>query len=334
MTGGINNNLKATLAYQIAAKLDAQDENSGDGKINGSIWNNFAEEYGGKKIEESISLKQAMNSITTYLVRQAKTLGTSVDELAKEWLGKVSSNQTEETTDSSGAKATSETAQSDPTPPKRAFFYELPKDIIFPSATNIPEGDSNPPIMSDPKMKGEPNSEVKQKDGTTYCYNSDGQLSLIKDSNGNKTQEYNYNEDGNIFNYSRYEYDSRGNNTRTVVYNSNGSVDYYNDKEYNFDNKETSNIRRSSDGSVLDNLNNAKTEYNDAGKMSRVIYYGVDGKQNGYFDYEYDANGNNTREIVRNADGTVNYYTVYEYDEDGNETKSTMYNADGIIQDD
>lgn len=93
MTDGISNNLKSTLAYQIAAKLDAQDGNA-NGEISASIWNKFVEDKGGKQIKESISLKSAMNSITTYLVRQAKSAGQTVDTLAQDWLGKVNSSET------------------------------------------------------------------------------------------------------------------------------------------------------------------------------------------------------------------------------------------------
>lgn len=68
------------------AKLDAADGKK-DGKINASIWNEFVADKGGKTIKESIDVVAAMNSITTYAVKNAATAGKAVNDLAKEWLG-------------------------------------------------------------------------------------------------------------------------------------------------------------------------------------------------------------------------------------------------------
>ena len=76
--------LNSTLAGFIAQKLDAKDGK--DGKISASVWNEFAAQYGGKSIKESISVADAMNSITTYAIRESKKAGKSTNELATEWL--------------------------------------------------------------------------------------------------------------------------------------------------------------------------------------------------------------------------------------------------------
>ena len=65
MTDGINDKLKATLAYQIAAKLDAKD-GTVDNKIQKTIWDDFIKDKGGKTVEEFIDIESAMKSITTY----------------------------------------------------------------------------------------------------------------------------------------------------------------------------------------------------------------------------------------------------------------------------
>ena len=82
------NLLDTTLAGMIAKVLDSKDAQDGICK---SIWDSFVGDKGGKTINSRISAENAMNSITTYLVRQAKTLGTSVNELAKEWLAAAKS---------------------------------------------------------------------------------------------------------------------------------------------------------------------------------------------------------------------------------------------------
>lgn len=64
--------IKHTLAGQIVQQLNKND-NEDDKKIEASIWNKFVGELGaGKTIQESISLDDAVNSVTTYLVRLAR----------------------------------------------------------------------------------------------------------------------------------------------------------------------------------------------------------------------------------------------------------------------
>lgn len=76
-------------ALSIAKNLDKKDGVE-DGKINGSIWNQFVEDKGGNKISENgfISLENARRSITTYLMRNSQKLGQTVKNLADNWLSK------------------------------------------------------------------------------------------------------------------------------------------------------------------------------------------------------------------------------------------------------
>ena len=81
----ININIYARL---IAQKLDSQDSNAGDNKIEASIWNKFVADKGGKTINNNITMENAVKSITAYLINNAKSLGKSLDALASEWLGR------------------------------------------------------------------------------------------------------------------------------------------------------------------------------------------------------------------------------------------------------
>ena len=75
-----------TLAGKLARKLDAMDSNPNDGQIEASVWNEFVSDKGGKTIRESIDIGLAMNSITTYCVREgAKDGGKTGNEKAQEW---------------------------------------------------------------------------------------------------------------------------------------------------------------------------------------------------------------------------------------------------------
>ena len=326
MTDGISNNLKSTLAYQIAAKLDAQD--GADGQISKSIWDGFVADKGGKTIDESIDLKSAMNSITTYLVRQAKSAGQTVDTLAKDWLGKVNSS---ETPASGETKKSGGTQQAATAPPTKAPISDVPQKKTFPPAENIPEKDPNPPQISEPNMKGKPDSVVKQKDGTTYYYISDGRLDHIENSEGNWIQDFGYNDDGSIEYYARYEYDANGNNTRTIYYTPNVLVSHYCDKTYNSNNQETSSIRRTQDGRV-EGSDIYEVEYNADGKETRTVYYNSDGSVKNYEDYEYGANGKKTRAVRCDASGNVKEYTVYEYGTNGKKTRAVRCDASGNVK--
>ena len=78
--------LKKTIAGQIAQKLDAQDGKI-DGKIKASIWNDFAKSVGGKEIKNEISIENAIGSITLYAQREAakSVEGQSATQVAKNW---------------------------------------------------------------------------------------------------------------------------------------------------------------------------------------------------------------------------------------------------------
>lgn len=89
-------NLNASQAYKIAENLDAQDGNK-DGKINASIWNNFVEGKEGKEIKYSITLTDAVRSISTYLKKMASSTGKTIEQLATEW--KKPSQNTQQTSD-------------------------------------------------------------------------------------------------------------------------------------------------------------------------------------------------------------------------------------------
>ena len=77
-------NLNGTLAGSIAKKMDAED-GSVDGFIDSSVWNKYAGEHGGKDVKNKISTVNAMNSITTYIVRETANLKVAIKtEIQKE----------------------------------------------------------------------------------------------------------------------------------------------------------------------------------------------------------------------------------------------------------
>lgn len=75
---------KANLAKNISNVLDVSDGKK-DKKISASVWNEFVKDKGGKTIKYSISLENAMKSISVYLERESKRTGKSKEDLAVKW---------------------------------------------------------------------------------------------------------------------------------------------------------------------------------------------------------------------------------------------------------
>lgn len=88
----INPKINSTQAGQIAKQLDKKDGKE-DGKIAASIWNEFVADKGGKQIKYSITLENAMKSISTYLHKNANKAGQTVKDLADSWLKKNDSSE-------------------------------------------------------------------------------------------------------------------------------------------------------------------------------------------------------------------------------------------------
>ena len=184
--------IKHTLAGQIVQQLNKKD-NKDDGKIEASIWNKFVDELGtGSSINESISLNDAVNSVTTYLVRLARQSNERVDELAAKWLNKLSKSKETE----------------DKEAPKENAVSQVSTDNVEETVTN---NDPEPAVKPRPEEQATstPPVKIEHKTGPTPEENPDydkiarGQTELlreqtIKNLNGksahniidNKKQEY------------------------------------------------------------------------------------------------------------------------------------------------
>lgn len=149
----INPLIKTTLAGQIAQQLDANDGQV-DGKISASIWDAFVVGKGGKTINDSITIEQAMNSIITYAIRN-QTANKSVDATATEWLNAAKS--------------------ATPTPTPTEVISETPTasttvSVVAPAAKgNIPPAqDPNPPAMQSNNIPSKYDNDIFSK---SHIYN-------------------------------------------------------------------------------------------------------------------------------------------------------------------
>ncbi len=204
--------IKHTLAGQIVQQLNKKDSKD-DEKIEASIWNKFVGELGaGKTIQKSISLDDAVNSVTTYLVRLARQSKVSVDELAAKWLNKLSKSKETEDKEAPNENAVSQVSTENA---EETVTNNDPKPAVKPQQEE--QATSTPPV------------KIDYKTGPTLEENPDydkiarGQTELlreqtIKNLNGksahniidNKKQEYYIYKD-NEGNKQRCTIDEQGN---------------------------------------------------------------------------------------------------------------------------
>ena len=204
--------IKHTLAGQIVQQLN-KNNNKDDEKIEASIWNKFVQELGtGSSINESISLKDAVNSVTTYLVRLARQSKESVDELAKKWLKTLSKPKETEDKEAPNENAVSQVSTENA---EETVTNNDPKPAVKPQPEE--QATSTPPVKIDYKTGPTP------EENPDYDKIARGQTELlreqtIKNLNGksahniidNKKQEYYIYKD-NEGNKQRCTIDEQGN---------------------------------------------------------------------------------------------------------------------------
>lgn len=137
---GIDKTNLRSMATDIAKQLDQKDNNKGDGKIEASIWNEFVADKDGRQIKNSITLENAIKSITTYLARNAAKTGEAFGDIADKWFN-ASTEDVEETAPTKETVPTEATKHVDKTatnPVKQAPTSEIPpQKFAFPDG--IPE---------------------------------------------------------------------------------------------------------------------------------------------------------------------------------------------------
>ena len=336
----INPLVNSTLAGRIAKELDKKDGKE-DGKISASVWNEFVADKGGKQIKYSITVENAMNSITTYAVRNQSN-EVPVDDLAEKWFNK----EVEFNKNNPPAPPVVETAPAEVAVP----IVENATDVARPEhdPNGPPVNDPNPPVgmgvripESTPPMPIDlyppreefpnpalANKKVELPNGGFVEYDGDGFSRGEYDENGNHTRSIDRTDDGGIIYYRDYEYDENGNCTRKVCRNPDGSIEYYTDFEDDENGNNTRAVVRNPDGSI-DTI--VDREYDENGNRTREVRRNPDGSIDHYYDFEYDENGNETRHVYRNPDGSIEYYKDSEYDENGNKTRHVYRNPDGSI---
>ena len=338
--------LKGTSAGQMALRLDAMDGKV-DGKIDAKTWNVFVKGKGGKNIEKSIDVNNAMNSITTYALKNSKTSNIGVNDLMNKWFGDIASTeQMDKLKDIAKFRL-------DPKDIKAGMF-QLPSETMdmppvdaasisgLVKQTEIKPLDSSGVQLNHFAQKSEDNKyddivrAALDWEGRYFKPNTEGSMSAVKDplpperDTMPPTRDTQPPADAKqgVFPLS----DIRDENDRVICdiyYNSdNGSVENYMRYEYDGDSKQpVKSIKYDSDGNVL---SYSIHEYRK-GKETKEICYKPNGDVDWYNVSGYDDKENKTIGIRYEPDGNFKSYTCWQYDESGNVISESKFDSEGQL---
>ena len=197
----VNPLLNTTAAGKLAQQLDAADGET-DGKISESIWNEFVKDKGGKTVDEFISTEDAMNSITTYVIKEAKNKNKNATELAQEWTNAApaSNNSSEGSNGAAKTAASKKKKQTGKTVTKPTEGPASRKSTITVSDNGLNMG-SGMPVDKDGNELKDANGKRNFKDPK---FKEGG--SIMKYTHGDKTmfQQTNREKSGSLYSLVKF----------------------------------------------------------------------------------------------------------------------------------
>jgi len=340
MAQNVQKLLNSTLAGKMARQLDAKDGT--DNKISASIWNDFVARIGtGKTINDSISVVQAMNSITTYCCKLGAADGKSGTQKAQEWCNEhtdlfiqsepaVEKQQEVNNNGNIPSDNKSNPSEEEPplpdgvTEPPRTMTEILPQGVQLPKVTMPPQMTNKSVLRSYEQFRDENHAgQVIELGGRKYKLDDLGRIESEFGTNNKEIRSINYKDSENgstkVYGIVDYRYDKDGeNNTRRIWYKADGSLVDFKDIEY--ENGEiTRAILYDADGSIRSFYDR---EYKD-GKVTREIDYNKDGSVKEFWDVEYYDDGGK-RYIQRNSNGDLMSFFWYQ-DKDGGTVLNVKY---------
>lgn len=349
----LNRLLNSTSAGAIAKALDAKD-GTVDNQISGSVWNDFVEGKGGKQIGEngSISVFNAMNSITTYAVRNGQAQGTSANEVANEWLTQnqapAPAGGSQNPSQAGGAQAPAESAS--------ASSADEADNQPADDQTNAKEAKANEMSLRPTNNKNFYYSESEKEhykwDAKKQTFIKYPDIAYVA-ADGSYRREYknadgsrrriNHNKDG----YPT-EMSARDNNGRIYIkrdyaakklglretFATKSSGIYYDEKtkgHYKWDNDKHvfiymgKNVKYvSPDGTPLNYVPEAKPiSHKYTGKVTGIIEKHTDKE------FTYDTNGNKTKEVYKDKKGSKTRTIERTYDAKGHVTSLVKRHSNG-----
>ena len=118
-----------------------------------------------------------------------------------------------------------------------------------------------------------------------------------------------YTPEGNLNDYSTYEYDDQGRVTRENIFDANDSLISYKIEEYDSRGDNTKESHYNAEGNLM---SYTATEFNEQHLWIKSSTYSEDGAIMWYSTAEYDESGKMVRFTNYNADGTISNSVLYE----------------------
>ena len=151
--------------------------------------------------------------------------------------------------------------------------------------------------------------------------------SISFNTEGNKTEEINYNNGGDSIHSCSYSYDGKGRKTAQVMAQGNihGETTY----AYNHDGREVEALEQVGEKVLIKRRYLAT--YDAQGKQIAALYSEGDREMKASYRYSYDKQGQLTELASFTAEGVVYHRIAYSYDEKGNLTSELAYRPDGQL---
>ena len=169
----------------------------------------------------------------------------------------------------------------------------------------------------------------RQSAVTSYSSAGDqsGHVEKRYDTAGNRLNDYYWGDDG-IVRRMDNGYDSAGNIVKQTYYSLEGDIKDYSIFQYDEDGRETHEDQYSGTGELLVSY---ILEYDFDGQRVKKSHYGPDGIVHGYYLTEYDAAGHRIKDSSYSENGALNWFWVYRYDDQGDYLGFEKYDAEGNL---
>ncbi|MBQ4378724.1 MAG: hypothetical protein II821_05965 [Treponema sp.] len=158
------------------------------------------------------------------------------------------------------------------------------------------------------------------------CTDADGKLSwkitTSYDSNGNRTEESEFNAGNNLVNKTIWRIN--GKQIDESYYNADGALLSKIITKYDDQNRIAEVAQYAAAGYLEEK---SVYSYNDAGKLSEIAYFNAKEVQVRKVVFRFDASYQITEEQTYNADNKLSVRVIYKYDDAGNIIKKTSYNV-------
>ena len=206
---------------------------------------------------------------------------------------------------------------------KEASFSE--SDMLVSTYVTIPKGDTldNTNLFFD-----EIGNKIEENSSSFTGSMMSSKFTFKYDDKGNTFEKSCYNFDGSLSSKHTYKYDDKGNQIEDNIYDSNGSLSEKHTYKYDDKRNQIEQSGYGSDGLLFEKHT---YKYNDKGYQIEESVYNSDGSLSSKRYYKYDDKGNQIEDSGYGSDNIFLEKFTFQYDNKGNQIEVNSYGSDGII---